>query len=51
MAVAIMLPTVMLAAPYGVKLANHLSQRILKKVFAIFMIIVALDMLYGLIAK
>jgi len=50
-AVVIMLPTVMLAAPYGVKLANHLSQKKLKKVFAIFMIVVALDMIYGLIAK
>ena len=50
-AVVIMLPTVMLAAPYGVKFANHLSQRKLKKVFAIFMIVVALDMLYDLIAK
>ena len=48
LAVIIMLPTVMIAAPYGVKLANHLSKEKLKKVFAVFMIIVALDMIRNL---
>ena len=48
-AVVIMIPTVMFAAPLGVKLANHLSQKKLKKVFAVFMVIVALDMIYSLI--
>jgi len=51
LAVMIMLPTVMIGAPYGVKLANHLSRERLKKIFAVFMIVVAVDMLYGLIAK
>lgn len=46
--VIIMLPTVMIAAPYGVKLANHLSKERLKRVFAIFMIIVAIDMIRNL---
>lgn len=48
-AVLIMVPTVMFAAPLGVKLANHLSQRRLKKVFAIFMVIVAIEMLRNII--
>ena len=48
-AVLIMIPTVMFAAPLGVKLANHLSQRKLKKVFAIFMVIVAVDMIRNII--
>ena len=48
-AVLIMIPTVMLAAPWGVKLANHLSQKKLKKVFAIFMVIVAIDMVRNII--
>ena len=47
-AVAIMLPTVMIAAPFGVKLANYLSKERLKKVFAVFMIIVAFDMIRNL---
>ena len=47
-AVAIMLPTVMIAAPFGVKLANYLSKDRLKKVFAVFMIIVAFDMIRNL---
>ena len=47
-AVAIMLPTVMIAAPFGVKLANYLSKERLRKVFAVFMIIVALDMIRNL---
>ena len=48
-AVLIMIPTVMFAAPLGVKLANHLSQKMLKKVFAVFMVIVAVDMIRNLI--
>jgi len=49
LAVIIMLPTVIIAAPYGVKLANHLSKERLKRVFAVFMIIVALDMIRNLL--
>jgi len=49
LAVIIMLPTVMIAAPYGVKLANHLSKGRLKRVFAVFMIIVATDMIRNLL--
>ncbi len=49
LAVIIMLPTVMIAAPYGVKLANHLSKERLKRIFAVFMIIVALDMIRNLL--
>ena len=49
LAVIIMLPTVMIAAPYGVKLANHLSKERLKRVFAVFMIIVATDMIRNLL--
>jgi len=49
LAVMIMLPTVMIGAPYGVKLANHLSKKRLKKIFAIFMIIVAADMIKNLL--
>ena len=48
LAVLIMLPTVIIGAPYGVKLANHLSKEMLKKIFAIFMIVVALDMIRNL---
>ena len=44
-----MLPTVMVAAPFGVKLANYLSKKRLKTVFAVFMIIVALDMIRNII--
>ena len=48
-AVVIMVPTIMFAAPLGVKFANHLSQKRLKKIFAVFMVIVALDMIYGIL--
>ena len=44
-----MLPTVMIAAPYGVKLANYLSKKRLKRVFAVFMIVVALDMIRNIV--
>jgi len=48
-AVIIMIPTVMFSAPLGVRLANHLSQRKLKKIFAAFMVIVALEMIRNII--
>ena len=46
--VVVMAPAVLLAAPYGVKLANRLSQDMLRRVFAIFLFIVSLDLLRDL---
>ena len=48
-AVVIMLPTVMFSAPWGVRLANRLSQKKLKKIFAVFLVIVAVQMVRNLI--
>ena len=47
-AVIVMAPAVLLAAPYGVMLANHLSQNRLRRVFSVFLFIVSLDMFYDL---
>ena len=44
-AVLVMLPAVIIMAPQGVRLANHLSQERLRRVFSIFFFIVALDMM------
>lgn len=46
--VIVMAPAVLLAAPYGVRLANHLSQDRLRRVFAIFLFIVSLNMFYDI---
>ncbi len=46
--IVFMAPVIMLAAPYGVKLANSLSQKRLRKIFAIFLFVVALEMLRSL---
>lgn len=46
--VVVMAPVVLLAAPYGVKLANRLSQDRLRRVFAVFLFVVSLDMFYDL---
>lgn len=46
--VVVMAPAVLLAAPYGVKLANRLSQEMLRRVFAVFLFIVSLNMLHDL---
>ena len=45
LAFAVMAPLVMLFAPIGVHLANRLDQRRLKRVFGVFLVFVALDML------
>lgn len=39
----------MLVAPFGVKLAHYLSVKILKRIFAVFLLVVAVQMLKGLI--
>ncbi len=44
-AVLVMIPAILLMAPLGVKLAVHTSQDRLRKVFSIFLFIVALDMI------
>lgn len=44
-AFVIMAPIVMVAAPFGVRLANHLNTRVLKRIFGVLLVIVALDML------
>jgi uncharacterized membrane protein YfcA len=44
-AVLVMIAPVIIMAPQGVRLANHLSQEGLRKVFAIFFFIVALEMM------
>ncbi len=51
MAVMVMIVPIVVTAPQGVKLANHLSQNLLRKVFAIFLFIVALDMIRNLYSK
>lgn len=45
--VLVMTPAVMAAAPLGVRLAIRLSQHKLRRVFALFLFIVAFDMLYN----
>jgi len=47
-ALVFMAPAIMLMAPWGVKLANSLSQKRLRKIFSIFLFLVALDMLRSL---
>jgi len=44
-AVLVMIPVVIIMAPQGVRLANHLSQERLRKVFSIFLFLVTLDMM------
>jgi uncharacterized protein len=46
-AFVVMAPFVMAAAPFGVHLANRLNKRLLKRIFGVFLVIVALDMLNG----
>ncbi len=50
-AVLVMIAPIIIMAPQGVRLANHLSQERLRKVFAIFLFIVALDMIVNLYFK
>ena len=47
-AVLVMIVPIIIMAPQGVRLANHLSKERLRKIFAIFLFIVALDMIRGL---
>lgn len=47
-AVLVMAPAVLFSAPYGVKMANRLSQDMLRRVFAVFLFIVSMDMIYDL---
>lgn len=47
-AVLVMIIPIIIMAPRGVRLANHLSQEKLRKVFAIFLFIIAADMIRGL---
>ncbi|MEM7007726.1 MAG: sulfite exporter TauE/SafE family protein [Thermodesulfobacteriota bacterium] len=47
-AVLVMIIPIIILAPLGVKLANNLSKARLRKIFAIFLFIVALDMLRSL---
>jgi uncharacterized membrane protein YfcA len=46
-AFVVMAPFVMAAAPFGVHLANRLNKRLLKRIFGVFLVIVAVDMLNG----
>ncbi len=41
----VMLPTVMIFAPLGAKVANHLDKTILKRVYSVFLLIMSLYML------
>lgn len=50
-AVLVMIIPIIIMAPQGVKLANNLSQNRLRKVFSIFLFIVALDMIRSLYIK
>lgn len=47
-AVLVMIIPIIILAPQGVRLANHLSKERLRKIFSIFLFIVALDMIRGL---
>ncbi len=47
-AVLVMIVPIIIMAPQGVRLANHLSQERLRRVFSVFLFIVALDMIRGL---
>jgi len=46
LAVAVMIPAVLFAAPIGVRTANRMSQTLLSRSFAIFLMIVAADMAF-----
>lgn len=48
--VAVMFPLTVLAAPYGAKLAHHMNPAKLKKVFAVFLGITALRMLWSVLS-
>ena len=47
-AVLVMIVPIIIMAPRGVRLANHLSKDRLRRIFSIFLFIVALDMIRGL---
>lgn len=49
LAVAVMTPAVLVAAPFGVRLANRLSRRRLKRAFGLLMLLVAADLVRGLL--
>ena len=44
-----MLPTVLIGAPLGAKLNNHLDDRILSRTYAVFLLVAAIDMAYKLL--
>ncbi len=44
-AVAVMLPAILVSAPLGVKLASRLGERLLRRLFGVFLIGIAADML------
>lgn len=46
LAVAVMVPAVLLTSPMGVKTANRMNKQLLSRVFAIFLILVASDMAF-----
>lgn len=48
-AVAVMLPAILMAAPLGVKLASRLGERLLRRLFGVFLFGVAADMLRGVL--
>ena len=47
-AILVMVIPIIILAPQGVRLANHLSQERLRKVFAIFLFVVGIDMIRSL---
>lgn len=49
LAVLVVTPAAMAMAPLGVRLANRLDKRVLKRVFGAFMLVVAADMAYDVI--
>jgi uncharacterized membrane protein YfcA len=48
-AVAVMLPAILLAAPLGVKLGSRLGERPLRRLFGVFLFGIAADMLRGVL--
>ncbi len=46
LAVAVMIPAVLLTSPMGVRTANRMSKDLLSRIFAIFLMIVAADMAF-----
>ncbi len=49
LAVAIMTPAVLVSAPLGVRVANRLSQKHLQRAFGLLMLVVAADLIRGLL--